>query len=369
MEGMGLKVFGGIFRGKRVLVTGHTGFKGSWLALWLHSLGAKVVGLSLPPDSIPSHFELIKLNSFVNHVEGDIRDFGLVKKVFKKAKPQIVFHLAAQALVRNSYVLPKETFDTNIGGTVNILEAIRKSKVVKVAVIITSDKCYKNKELKCGYSEDDPMGGYDPYSASKGAVEIVCSSYCDSFFNKIGFATVRAGNVIGGGDWAKDRLIPDCVRALSKNKPIVIRNPKSVRPWQYVLDPISGYLFLAQQLLKAPDKFSGAWNFGPSDKELVTVLELAKRFIADWGDGEIALAKPNQSTLHEIRLLRLSIEKAINKLGWFPILDSLTAINRTIDWYKTWRQGKKNLRDVSLEQIYDYTKIALEKKARWVVRA
>ena len=375
MESMGLTLFGDVFRGKRVLVTGHTGFKGSWLSLWLNDLEAQVTGFALPPDTLPSHFELIGLKDMVTHIECDIRDSGAVNKVFKKAHPEIVFHLAAQALVRKSYNDPKGTFDTNITGTVNILEAIRNSSSVKAAVIVTSDKCYENREWVWGYRENDPMGGYDPYSASKGAAEIVCSAYRRSFFDKIGrgphigFATARAGNVIGGGDWAKDRLIPDCVRALSKNKPIAIRNPNATRPWQHVLDPLSGYLFLAQRLLEAPDRFSGAWNFGSTEIRHVNVLNLAKKFISVWGEGEIVLAEQKQSVLHEAHLLQLSIDKAVYELSWFPVLGSSTAIDWTIDWYKIWQQGKKDLRGASLEQIHAYVETALEKKVKWVNKA
>jgi len=371
MESMGLKAFANVFRGKRVLITGHTGFKGSWLALWLHDLGAEVTGLALPPDTSPSHFELIGLRDIVNHIEGDIRDPHVVDKVFKTAKPEIVFHLAAQALVRDSYDDPKKTFDTNIGGTVNILEAVRASSSVKAAVIVTSDKCYENKEWVWGYRENDPMGGHDPYSASKGAIEIVCSAYRRSFFDKagrgphMGFATVRAGNVVGGGDWARDRIIPDCIRALSENKPIVIRNPNATRPWQHVLDPLSGYLFLVQQLLNDPDRFSGAWNFGPADIEHINVEELAKRFVAAWREGSIETVKSNQSAPHEANLLRLSIDKAAYELGWFPVLNGATAIDWTVNWYKDWRKAGKDMRKFSLDQIDEYTGIALGKNAKW----
>jgi len=371
MESMGLRAFGDVFRGKKVLVTGHTGFKGSWLALWLHELGAEVTGLALPPDTAPSHFELIGLRDIVNHIEGDIRDSHVVDKAFKASEPEIVFHLAAQALVRDSYDDPKKTFDTNIGGTVNILEAVRAFSSVKAAVVITSDKCYENKECVWGYRENDPMGGYDPYSASKGATEIVCSAYRRSFFDKtgrgphIGFATVRAGNVVGGGDWAKDRIIPDCIRALSENKAIVIRNPNATRPWQHVLDPLSGYLFLAQQLLNDPKRFSGAWNFGPADIEHINVEELAKRFVAAWGEGSIETVKSNQSAPHEANLLRLSIDKAAYELGWFPVLNGSTAIDWTVNWYKDWQEDDKKLRETSLDQVHEYTGIALKKNARW----
>jgi CDP-glucose 4,6-dehydratase len=369
---MGLKAFGDIFRGKRVLVTGHTGFKGSWLALWLHDLGAEVTGLALPPDTAPSHFELIGLRDIVNHIEGDIRDPRVVDKAFKASEPEIVFHLAAQALVRDSYDDTKKTFDTNVGGTVNIFEAVRASSSVKAAVVVTSDKCYENKEWVWGYRENDPMGGHDPYSASKGATEIVCSAYRRSFFGKagrgphMGFVTVRAGNVIGGGDWAKDRIIPDCISALSENKPIVIRNPNATRPWQHVLDPLSGYLFLAQQLLSDPDRFSGAWNFGPADIEHINVEELAKRFIVAWGEGSIKTVKSNQSAPHEANLLRLSIDKVAYELGWFPVLNGSTAIDWTVNWYKDRRRVGKDMREISLDQVHEYTGIALKKNAKWI---
>lgn len=372
MESMGLTIFGDVFRGKRVLVTGHTGFKGSWLSLWLNDLEAQVTGFALPPDTLPSHFELIGLKDMVTHIECDIRDTSAVNEVFKKVHPEVVFHLAAQSLVRKSYNDPKGTFDTNITGTVNILEAIRNSSSVKVAVIVTSDKCYENREWVWGYRENDPMGGHDPYSASKGAAEIVCHAYSNSFFNKagcgphIGFATVRAGNVIGGGDWAEDRLIPDCVRALSENKPIVIRNQSATRPWQHVLDPLSGYLFLAQRLLEDPSRFSGAWNFGPTEIRHINVLEFAERFVAAWGDGKIEIDQSGQYTLHEARLLRLSIDKAAYELNWFPVLDNLTALDWTIDWYKAWRQDKKDLRDISLKQIHAYIESASEKNVQWI---
>lgn len=370
---MGLKAFGDIFRGKRVLVTGHTGFKGSWLSLWLHDLGAQVTGFALPPDTAPSHFDLVGLRDLITHVEGDIRDPHHVNKTFQTVKPEIVFHLAAQALVRDSYDDPKKTFDTNIGGTVNILEAVRLSSSVKAALVITSDKCYENKEWVWGYRENDPMGGHDPYSASKGGAEIVCSAYRRSFFDKagrgphIGFATVRAGNVIGGGDWAKDRIIPDCIRALSENKPIVIRNPKATRPWQHVLEPLSGYLFLARKLLDDTDKFSGAWNFGPADIEHIKVEELAKRFVAVWGKGAIERNEPNEPAPHEANLLRLSIDKAAYELGWSPILSGSTAIDWTVNWYKRWDMDEKDMRGFSLEQIREYIGIALEKYARWIM--
>jgi CDP-glucose 4,6-dehydratase len=359
------QMFGGFYRGKSVLVTGHTGFKGSWLALWLCELGAKVTGLALPPNTEPSHFGLIGLEDLVRHIEGDIRDLNAVERAFDIAKPEIVFHLAARALVRDSYDDPKTTFDTNIGGTVNVLEAIRHCPAVKAAVIVTSDKCYENKEWVWGYREDDPMGGHDPYSASKGATEIVCSAYFRSFFDKEGrgphpgFATARAGNVIGGGDWAKDRIIPDCIRALSSGKPILVRNPKATRPWQHVLDPLSGYLHLAARLRENPEKLSGGWNFGPHTSDQITVLELAERFIASWGKGVIHMPNTGKAS-HEAHLLQLSIEKAARKLKWQPALDSTSSINWTARWYKYWHEHNRNLRKFSVRQIRDFHKRVLK---------
>ncbi len=350
-------MFDNAFKEKSVLVTGHTGFKGSWLALWLHELGAKVTGLALPPNTEPSHFDLIRLQDLVTHVEGDIRDDEILKKTFEEAKPEIVFHLAAQALVRDSYDKPKTTFDTNIGGTVNVLEAIRHCSSVRVAVVITSDKCYENREWVWGYRENDPMGGHDPYSASKGAAEIVCAAYRRSFFDPHGrgphpgFATARAGNVIGGGDWAKDRLIPDCIRALFGGEPIIVRYPNATRPWQHVLDPLSGYLLLAKRLLEDPVRFSGSWNFGPGDGGQISVIELANQFVKAWGSGQIDTPPSEQKAPHEVHLLKLCIDKAIRELRWQPSVDSTAAIGWTVDWYKAWHLKNTDLQSFSLNQI------------------
>lgn len=363
-------MFSEIYRGKRVLVTGHTGFKGSWLALWLHELGARITGLALPPNTNPSHFDLIRLKDLVHHLEGDIRDPVTVQRAFATAKPEIVFHLAAQPLVRDSYDDPKTTFDTNIGGTVNVLEAIRHFSTVKAAVIITSDKCYENKEWVWGYRESDPLGGHDPYSASKGATELVCAAYLRSYFDRngqgsrLGFATARAGNVIGGGDWAKDRIIPDCVRALATDQPILIRNPNATRPWQHVLDPIAGYLLLTTRLIENPEKFSGAWNFGPKTSQLITVRELASRFVAAWGRGSIQTPLADEPSPHEARLLHLNTDKAASELKWQSVLDGSMAIDWTVDWYKSWHLTKQNRQQLSLEQIDQFTKIVRGKGYR-----
>ena len=353
-------MFDDFYKNKRVLVTGHTGFKGSWLALWLNELGAHVTGFSLPPNTEPNHFDLIGLKDLIHHHIGDIRDLQAVQAAFTAAQPEIVFHLAAQPIVRESYNDPKTTFDTNIGGTVNVLEAIRHCPSVKAVVIVTSDKCYENKEWVWGYRENDPMGGHDPYSASKGATEIVCSAYCRSFFEKsgrgphLGFATARAGNVIGGGDWAKDRIIPDCIRSLSKGEPIIIRNPHATRPWQHVLDPLSGYLLLAKRLFEDPKHFWGSWNFGPAESEQIEVIELVNKFVKAWGSDQIETPSPESNAPHEAHLLKLCIDKAINDLHWKPTLDSKTSIDWTAEWYKAWHEKKLDSRVISINQIKEF---------------
>jgi CDP-glucose 4,6-dehydratase len=356
-------MFDGFYKGKSVLVTGHTGFKGSWLALWLHELGAHLTGFALPPNTDPNHFELIDLKNLVHHIEGDIRDLQAVIKAFDKAKPQIIFHLAAQPLVRDSYDHPKTTFDTNIGGTVNVLEAIRHCPTVQAVVVVTSDKCYENREWVWGYRENEPMGGHDPYSASKGATEIVCAAYLRSYFDTsghgphLGFATARAGNVIGGGDWAKDRIIPDCIRALSKGEPIIIRNPQATRPWQHVLDPLSGYLILAQRLAENPERFSGSWNLGPVEGGHIRVLELAKKFIKAWGGGTIETPPSEKKAPHEAHLLKLCIDRAMNELHWKPTLDSESSIDWTVEWYKVWHNQSQHVKATSINQIHEFEKI------------
>lgn len=355
------------YRKKHVLVTGDTGFKGSWLALWLHELGAHVTGIAHAPHTKPSHFQIIALNKKIHHMDVDIRSLEKVLKCFDRAKPEIIFHLAAQALVRDSYNDPKGTFDTNVGGTVNVLEAIRRSPDVRTAVIITSDKCYQNKEWVWGYRENDPLGGHDPYSASKGAAEIVSAAYHRSYFDKngqgphVGFATARAGNVIGGGDWAKDRIVPDCVRALSKKQPVIIRNPDATRPWQHVLDPLHGYLLLAARLWEYPDTFGGAWNFGPRGPDQITVRALVERFVNVWGNGTIKTSH-TKKTPHEAHLLNLNIDKAAFQLKWQPVLNSDSAIDWTANWYKSWHQAAGHWRNISTDQIKEFTHIVETKR-------
>ncbi len=331
------------YTGKTVLITGDTGFKGSWLAFWLSKLGAKVIGYALPPLHKNDHFNLLKLDQTITHIDANIMDMAKLKEVFYKFKPEIVFHLAAQALVRLSYDEPKLTFDTNVGGSVNLLEAIRATDSVRSVIYVTSDKAYKNKEWTWGYRENDELGGHDPYSASKAAAELVFSSYFDSFFSTrkdIGLSTVRAGNVIGGADWALDRIVPDCIRALSKNKPIILRNPMATRPWQHVLEPLSGYLRLAAKLYFEPPKYSGAWNFGPDVKSIKTVKILAEKVIEIFGKGKIEIQN-NADTNHEATILHLNCDKSNTKLEWYPTWDFDKTIERTVNWYKNYLEGEE----------------------------
>jgi CDP-glucose 4,6-dehydratase len=324
------------FAGRRVLVTGHTGFKGSWLALWLARLGAEVCGYALPPESEQGHFQRLKLARLIEHRIGDIRNAAELAHCFEEFQPEIVFHLAAQPLVRYSYAQPKETFDVNVAGSVNILECCRDTASVKALVYVTSDKAYRNNEWVWGYRESDELGGHDPYSASKAAAEIVFSAYWDSFFQQragFGAASVRAGNVIGGGDWAEDRIVPDCIRAMLAHQPIPIRNPASTRPWQHVLEPLHGYLTVAVRLLEEPKAYSGAWNFGPATGSVKTVTELAQLVIRIWGSGELQVA-PQTNAVHEARLLHLSCDKAHQLLNWYPRWDAGEAISETVHWYR-----------------------------------
>ncbi len=324
-----------------MLVTGHTGFKGSWLSLWLADLGAEVRGLSLPPPTTPSLFELARLAERLDHVVGDIRDFETVRGALEAFAPEVVFHLAAQPLVLRSYREPKETFDTNVGGTVNVLEAVRRTPSVAAVVVITSDKCYENREWLYGYREEDPMGGHDPYSASKGATELVVAAYRRSFFaadglhggRRVGIASVRAGNVIGGGDFADDRIVPDAVRAVLAKRPLAVRNPRSTRPWQHVLDPLGGYLTLVERLLEDPAGFSEPFNFGPDPTETVDVQRLIERFYAALGKGRFVDAS-DPKAVHEAKLLHLSCDKAHARLGWRPVFHTEESIERSAAWYR-----------------------------------
>ena len=330
--------FNGVFKGKTVLVTGHTGFKGSWLSIWLRELGANVIGYALPPNTEDDNFvvsgigEKIKSNNI-----GDIRDIIQLEEVFAYWNPEIVFHLAAQPLVRLSYILPKTTYDVNVGGTVNLLECCRLNGRVKVIINVTSDKCYENGEWIWGYRENDRLGGVDPYSSSKACSELITTAYRESFFSKGKqfISSVRAGNVIGGGDWNTDRIIPDCIRSLKIGEAIRLRAPRSTRPWQYVLEPLYGYLMLAAKMYEDGDKYSGAWNFGPNSNSVVSVEGLVSRVIDNWGTGTYKdVSEQSHSVHHEASLLMLDITKATNLLGWSPILDIDEAVKSTVNWYK-----------------------------------
>lgn len=343
------------YKNKRILITGDTGFKGSWLALWLNSLGAKVYGYALPAEIENSHFNLLNLSNEIIHKDGNLLDFEKLNQTIQDIQPEIVFHLAAQALVRLSYDEPKLTFDTNVTGSVNVLEAIRNNNSVKSLIYVTSDKCYKNKEWIWGYRENDELGGHDPYSASKAAAEIVFSSYRDSFFSKnknIGIASVRAGNVIGGGDWALDRIIPDCIRSIINEKEIEIRNPQATRPWQHVLEPLSGYMLLAQKLYENPTQFSGSWNFGPTIESIKTVKELTEITIGILGKGSISVGKTDNQK-HEAGLLHLNCDKSNHQLAWNPVWNFEQTVKTTVEWYKNFINGE-NPKVLSLNNINQF---------------
>jgi CDP-glucose 4,6-dehydratase len=338
------------FSGKKVLVTGHTGFKGGWLSLWLQELGANVVGYSLAPDTNPSLFIDANVDGCGKSIIADVRDKGKLFDTVQEERPEFVFHLAAQPLVRRSYRDPVGTFESNVMGTINLLDAVRQVDSVRSCVIITSDKCYENLEWAHAYRETDPLGGYDPYSASKGAAEIVVSSYRRSFFkdHRCGIASARAGNVIGGGDWAEDRILPDCIRALSKGERIKVRSPKSVRSWQHVLDPLHGYLLLALKVKEDPTSYSQAWNFGPM-VSLYTVGQMVDDVIEIWGSGGWDDVS-DPTAMHEAHYLRLDSTKANVQLGWMPKLDIKQSVAMTVSWYKRRLTGE-NMRDFSLGQI------------------
>lgn len=356
---MNVDIFDRFYKGKRVLVTGLTGFKGSWLSIWLHALGAEVVGVGLDPATDRDNFVLSGIGQKINaDIRADIRDGERMKQIFSEYKPDIVFHLAAQPLVRLSYELPVETYLTNVMGTINILEAIRATDSVKVGVMITTDKCYENREQIWGYRENEPMGGYDPYSSSKGAAEIAISSWRRSFMNPVKYpghgksiASVRAGNVIGGGDWALDRIIPDCIRALEAGKPIDIRSPRSVRPWQHVLEPLGGYMLLAKKMWASPMEYCEGWNFGPRAESISTVWEVASKVVKHYGTGSLCdLSDPN--ALHEAKLLMLDISKAKFRLGWEPVMGIDRTIAMTTDWYRKYHT--MDVHTLCLRQIGEY---------------
>lgn len=355
MDGVVNKETLSFFKGKRILITGDTGFKGSWLSLLLHELSAEVVGYALPPERKEDHFNWIGLNQLIHHVDGDIRDLASLKKLVDEFRPEFLFHLAAQALVRVSYEEPKLSFDTNVGGSVNILEVSRLSQSLRVLIYVTSDKCYRNKEWVWGYRESDELGGHDPYSASKAAAEVVFSAYMDSFFSKrqgFGAASARAGNVIGGGDWAPDRIVPDSIRALQNGRPVIIRNPFSTRPWQHVLDPLFGYLRLAVKLYHTPKDYSGSWNFGPRGESMHSVQELVEKVVGCWGEGKIQV-KPDEDSPSEARMLHLNCDKAHYGLGWQPRWGFDRAVVETVRWYKEVFTGHSAI-TITRQQIKDY---------------
>jgi CDP-glucose 4,6-dehydratase len=364
MEAMELdfyRQFGGTFRGRSVLVTGHTGFKGSWLSLWLHLLGARVTGYALPPANACDNFVVCRLGERIADIRGDIRDKAHLHDVFGSCRPEIVFHLAAQPIVRESYRLPAETLETNVTGTVNVLENIRLSETVRAGVVVTSDKCYENREQLWGYRECDALGGRDPYSASKACAEIIAAAYGESFFaagqdgSAKAIATARAGNVIGGGDWSPNRIIPDCVRALRTGEPIAVRNPDSVRPWQFVLEPLYGYLLLASRLLDSLARYAGAWNFGPDFESIVPVGSVVDKVMAIWGGGQ-RLDRPERDAPHEAGLLSLDCAKAKARLGWRPRLSLDEALGWTVEWYKSFET--QDIYELCRRQIIGYSRLS-----------
>lgn len=346
------------WKGKNVFLTGHTGFKGGWLSLWLTSMGAKVTGYSLTPNTRPNLFDVLGIDSLVekSHL-ADIRDLTTLQNAMAQANPDVVIHMAAQPLVRYSYANPVETYATNVMGTVHVLESARQTASVRATIVVTTDKCYENKEWAWGYRENEPMGGHDPYSNSKGCAELVTSAYRQSYFsgpnsnNKL--ASARAGNVIGGGDWSQDRLIPDAIKAFEANEPLMIRNPLATRPWQHVLEPLSGYLILAQGLYSEHgDQFSSGWNFGPIDIDNRSVEEVVDLLISEWGIGA-NWAKEGAEQLHEAHLLKLDCSKARQQLGWIPRWSLEGAIKKIVQWQRAY-QAKENMQEVSLAQINQY---------------
>ena len=349
------------FKNKTVLVTGHTGFKGSWLSLWLKILGAKVVGLSINIPTIPSNFKVLKLESKINHKRLDVRNLKLLKKVFKKYQPDYVFHLAAQSLVKKSYSNPTYTWETNTIGTLNVLESLREIKKNCVAVLVTSDKSYRNLEIKRGYHENDILGGKDPYSASKASAELAIQSHLSSFFppkkTKVLIGIARAGNVIGGGDWSEDRLIPDCVKSWSKNKKAVIRNPQSTRPWQHVLEAVCGYLLLASNLKKNKKLHGEAFNFGPNYTKNYKVIFLVQLMRKYWKKISWKVVNKGKKSFHESNLLKLNCNKAKTNLKWKCILSFTETINMVTDWYKSYYSKPKKIYKTSFNQIREYEKL------------
>ena len=347
------------WRGKRVLITGHTGFKGSWLTLWLERMGAEVIGYSLEPPSKPNLFDDARISKTIDSIRGDVRDLPTLVEVFKTRTPEIVFHMAAQALVRASYADPLETYSTNVMGTANVLEAIRVTKTARVAIVVTSDKCYENREWLWPYRENDSLGGHDPYSSSKACAELVVQAYRKSFFGQHGksascvrLASVRAGNVIGGGDWGRDRLVPDIIRAFVQGAPAFIRNPSAIRPWQHVLDPLHGYMMLAERLYEGRQDLTGAWNFGPNNVDSRPVSWIADRLVARWGRGASWTTAETVGP-HEAMSLSLDSSKARTILSWASMFDIDQAVDWSYEWYRDYSQGG-DPRRLTIDQITRY---------------
>ncbi|MCM1564583.1 MAG: CDP-glucose 4,6-dehydratase [Dehalobacter sp.] len=367
-------IFNGIYKNKTVFVTGHTGFKGAWLSIWLEALGAKVVGYSLNPKAEPSLFETIGLEKKIISVIGDVRFRDKLESLFNEYKPAVVFHLAAQPLVRRSYIEPVNTYETNVMGTLNILEAVRKTDSVRACLIITSDKCYENREWAFSYRENDPLGGFDPYSSSKACAELVTDSYRKSFFGstetgfrKAAVSTARSGNVIGGGDWAADRIVPDIIRALTADRPVPVRNPGAVRPWQHVLEPLAGYLWLAALMFSDHKSYNAAWNFGPGASGNIKVRDIVDQAIKLWGCGAWTdLSEENKNAPHEANFLKLDCTRANNILGWYPVYNVSEAMEETVKWYlQYYKNNSANIYSYTLNQIKNYVKKAHQGKPAW----
>lgn len=361
-------LFGGIYAGRRVFVTGHTGFKGSWLVYWLLAMGAEVTGYALEPPTTPALFDALGLEQRMDHHIGDVRDLSHLRQVMEASRPEIVMHLAAQPLVRLSYDEPVDTFATNVMGSVNVLEAVRSVSSVKAVLNVTSDKCYENREWEFAYRENDAMGGYDPYSASKGCAELVTASYRQSFFgaeSPVSLASARAGNVIGGGDWALDRIVPDCVRALAQGEPVVVRNPDAVRPWQHVLEPVGGYLWLASRLFAEAHAYDGSWNFGPAPAGNLTVREVVETVLSEWGSGKWTGPSAGARNPHEAHFLKLDCSKAADLLAWRPVWDAETALRATTAWYRDYYGDATQAERITAECIDAYVTRACESCESW----
>lgn len=354
-----------LWQGRRVFLTGHTGFKGSWLALWLTRMGARVCGYALDPCTEPNMFSLAGVTTRVEDIRGDVRDYSALQSAMMRFAPEVVFHLAAQPIVRQGYADPIGTYSTNVMGTVHVLEAVRRTATVRAVVCITTDKCYQNQDWVWAYRETDPLGGYDPYASSKACTEIISAAYRSSFFSipdpshrPVVLATARAGNVIGGGDWSEDRLIPDLIRGFCSGKPVLIRRPSAIRPWQHVLEPLRGYLMIAEKLLTGERRLASSYNFGPAEDEIWPVERIATKLVEKWGEGA-SWTRDSAPSAHEDHMLRLDASKARMELGWRPRLGIEAALDWTMEWYRAWRRGEE-LSQVTLEQIANYERLCLD---------